>query len=155
MNSFERLENEACEDGIEVISYHFKSDKIKGLYCNNTIALSKRLVTNAEKNSIMAEELGHHHTTHGDITKQLSVMDQKQEQHARFWAYNKLIGLQGIIAAYKHGCVSLYEMAEFLEVTEEFLNDTLTAYRQKYGCYTTIDNYVIYFEPVLGVLEMI
>lgn len=155
MNSFEHLENEACEDGIEIISYHFKSDRIKGLYCNNTIALSKKLTTNAEKNSILAEELGHHYTTHGNITKQATVMDCKQEQRARFWAYDKLIGLTGIITAYKHGCASLHEMAEFLEVTEEFLNDSLTAYRQKYGCYTTIDNYVICFEPALGVLEML
>ena len=155
MNSFERLENEACEDGIEVISYHFKSDRIKGLYCNNTIALNKRLTTNAEKNSILAEELGHYHTSYGNILDLHSVEDQKQELRARLWAYNKMIGLQGIIAAYKHGCTSLHEMAEFLEVTEEFLNGSLTAYRQKYGCYTTIDNYVICFEPALGVLEMI
>lgn len=155
MNSFERLENEACEDGIEVISYHFKSDRIKGLYCNNTIALSKRLTTSAEKNSVLAEELGHHYTTSGDIHKQSCVLDKKQEQRARLWAYDKIVGLRGIISAYKHGCTSLHEMAEFLEVTEEFLNDSLTAYRQKYGCYTTIDNYVICFEPALGVLEML
>ena len=155
MNSFERLENEACEDGIEVISYHFKSDRIKGLYCDNTIALSKKLTTNAEKKGILAEELGHHYTSYGDIIELHSVEDQKQELRARLWAYNKMIGLQGIVAAYKHGCTSLHDTAEFLEVTEEFLSEALERYRSKYGCYVKLDNYVIYFEPALGVLEMI
>ena len=120
-----------------------------------SIAINHTLTTNAEKNGILAEELGHYYTTHGNILNTQNVSDIKQEQRARLWAYNKLIGLQGIITAYKHGCTSLHEMAEFLEVTEEFLNDSLTAYRQKYGCYTKLDNYIIYFEPALGVLEII
>ena len=45
-------------------------------------------------------------------------------------------------------------MAEYLEVTEPFLKDTLEAYRLKYGQYTTIDNYIIYFEPNLYVADM-
>lgn len=154
MNSFECLENEACEDGIEVIHYHFKSDRIKGLYCNNTVALSNKLVTNAEKNCVLAEELGHHYTTCGDITEQTTLMDRKQEQRARFWAYNKMIGLQGIISAFKHGCRSSHEVAEFLEVTEEFLSEALKQYRSKYSPFVAIDNYVIYFEPDLCVLEI-
>lgn len=124
--------------------------RIKG----NRIAIRKNMPT-VQKACVLAEELGHHFTTSGDILEQSSISDKKQEQRARLWAYDKMIGLQGIIAAYKHGCTSLHEMAEFLEVTEGFLNDSLTAYRQKYGCYTIIDNYVICFEPALGVLEML
>lgn len=124
--------------------------RIKG----NRIAIRRDMST-VQKACVLAEELGHSRTGYGDILEQNSVSDVKQEQRARLWAYNKLIGLQGIIAAYKHGCTSLHDTAEFLEVTEKFLNDSLTAYRQKYGCYAIVDNYVIYFEPALGVLEMI
>lgn len=124
--------------------------RIKG----NRIAIRRNMST-VQKACVLAEELGHSRTGYGDILEQNSVSDVKQEQRARLWAYNKLIGLQGIIAAYKHGCTSLHDTAEFLEVTEKFLNDSLTAYRQKYGCYAIVDNYVIYFEPALGVLEMI
>lgn len=34
------------------------------------------------------------------------------------YAYNKLIGLQGIIDCYEHGRNNVHEMAEYLEVTE-------------------------------------
>lgn len=124
--------------------------RIKG----NRIAIRRNMPT-VQKACVLAEELGHSRTGYGDILEQNSVSDVKQEQHARLWAYDKMVGLQGIVAAYKHGCTSLHDTAEFLEVTEKFLNDSLTAYRQKYGCYTIVDNYVIYFEPALGVLEMI
>lgn len=107
-----------------------------------------------QKACVLAEELGHKHTTYGDILEQYSISEQKQEQRARLWAYNKMIGLQGIISAYRHGCSSLHDMAEFLEVTEEFLSEALSRYRSKYGCYTTIDNYIIYFEPYMAVMEL-
>ena len=97
----------------------------------------------------------HHYTTVGDITAQITIEDQKQEYRTRLWAYNKLIGLQGILSAYRFNCQTLNEMAEHLEVSEEFLAEALECYRKKYGVCTKLDNYVIYFEPHLGVMEMI
>lgn len=64
-----------------------------------------------------------------------------------------MVGLMGIIDAYKNGCRNSYEVAEYLEVTEVFLNDALNAYRDKYGVYTTVDNYIIYFIPGLTVFK--
>ena len=122
---------------------------------NHNIGIRKDIDTSIQKKCVLAEEVGHFETTSGDIIDQHNISNQKQELRARLWAYDKLIGLTGIINAYKHGCTSLHEMAEFLEVTEEFLNESLTAYRRRYGCFTKLDNYVIYFEPALGVLEMI
>ena len=126
---------------------------LKGLYYNGCIAIEQGLSSN-EKSCILAEELGHHYTTVGNILDQSSVSNRKQELRARMWAYNKLIGLLGIVKSYEHGCRSLYDMAEYLEVTEEFLKDALERYRQKYGMYTIVDNYIIYFEPGLGVVKM-
>lgn len=132
----------AEQDGITITEkFDFSQTRFKGLYCDGVIALNPVLTTLAEKNSILAEELGHHHTTYGNILNLHNVSDIKQEQHARLWAYDKLIGLTGIIRAYKHGCTSLHDMAEFLEVTEEFLNEALASYRSKYGCYAKLDNY--------------
>lgn len=45
--------------------------------------------------------------------------------------------------------------AEYLGVTEQFLYDALKCYKQKYGIYTKIDNYIIYFEPCLGVFQLV
>lgn len=156
MNTYEELQDEACKDGIEIIDkYSFKSERISGLYCNNTIALSKDLKTSAEKACVLAEELGHHYTAVGDIIDQSDIENRKQEMRGRIWAYNNQVGLRGIVDAYLHNCQSISESAEYLEVTEEFLIDSLTYYRHKYGVYTKLDNYVIVFEPNIAVLELI
>ena len=76
---------------------------------------------------------------------------RKQERRARLWAYNKQIGLRGLISAYEHGCQNRYEIAEYLEVTDEFLADCIECYRQKYGIGTTVDNYYIMFIPNLTI----
>ena len=118
----------------------------KGRIKGNKIAIRRNLSTK-EKCCVLAEELGHCYTTVGNILDQSDEWSRKQEQQARFWAYNKLIGLNGIVNSYKHGCHNLYEMAEYLDVTESFLADALERYRSKYGVFTTLDNYIIYFEP--------
>ncbi len=123
--------------------------RIKG----NRIAIKDTLTT-TEKKCVLAEELGHYYTSVGNILNQNSVQNRKQEQKARLWSYNRLIGLNGIINSYRHGCHSLAEMAEYLEVTQEFLSEALKKYRSKYGVFTTLDNYIIYFEPELAVIEI-
>lgn len=123
--------------------------RIKG----NRIAIKKDL-GETEKKCTLAEELGHFYTTSGNILDQSSTSNRKQEMVARLWAYNNLIGLAGILDCYRAGCHTIYEMADHLEVTEEFLIDALVCYKSKYGVCTQFDNYVIYFEPELSVLEL-
>lgn len=126
----------------------------KGRIKGNRIAIKKDL-TEIEKKCVLAEELGHHYTAVGDILNQSSVENRKQELRGRILAYNRLIGLRGIIRAYQRHCQNISEFAEYLGVTEEFLQETLTYYKGKYGTHTQVDNYVIFFEPSLGVFEMI
>nr|DAV36473.1 MAG TPA: IrrE protein [Caudoviricetes sp.] len=126
----------------------------KGRIKGNRIAIRKDL-TQTEKKCVLAEELGHHYTATGNILDQSTVENRKQEMRGRIVAYNKLVGLRGIIDAYLHHCQSLSETAEYLGVTEEFLNDSLTYYTNKYGVCTQVDNYVIFFQPNIGVMELI
>lgn len=125
-----------------------------GLICGRRIAIRKDIPTLQQKACVLAEELGHYHTGGGNILNQSDTSNRKQENQGRFHAYNKMIGLIGIIDAFNHGCQNLYEMAEYLEVTEDFLHEALEGYRRKYGMYTCVDNYIIYFEPHLGVMKM-
>ena len=156
MNTFEELQEEACKDGIDVIeNYPFTSDRISGLYSDSTIALSKNLKNTAEKTCVLAEELGHHYTAVGNIIDQSAVENRKKEMYGRIWAYNKQVGLTGLINAYKNHCQNSSEVAEFLGVTDEFLNDTLSYYKSKYGCHTQVDNYIIFFEPNIAIMELI
>ena len=70
MSTYEELQDQTCADGIDVMDYEFNSQNIKGLYCNDTMAISKSISTQAEKSCVLAEELGHHYTTVGDILDQ-------------------------------------------------------------------------------------
>jgi hypothetical protein len=135
--------------------YVFKNDELKGVYCDEVILLNKNLQSTKEKACVLAEELGHHHTTIGNILNQKVVSNRKQELKARLWSYDKLIGLTGLIRAYNHGCSSSHEIAEVLEVTEDFLIEALDAYRKKYGEFIVLDQYIIYFEPSLGIMRRI
>ena len=122
--------------------------RIKG----NRIAIKKDIPT-TQKACVLAEELGHHYTTVGNILDQSKTENRKQERRARLWAYKRAFDLVDLVSAYKHGCRNRYEIAEYLEVTESFLQEALDTYKEKYGPYTKVDRYVVYFEP-LGILEM-
>ena len=151
MITYEQLLMEA--DSNNLIAKEKKLPVSKGRIKGNRIAIKNGL-TEAEKKCVLAEELGHYYTGVGDILDQTNGSNRKQELRGRIYAYNKLIGLMGIIDAYKNHCSSIPESAEFLNVTEEFLNDALNYYKSKYGRYTVIDNYAIFFEPCVAVLEI-
>lgn len=156
MTKYEMLLDSAENEDVTVEeTTHFSGTRIKGLYCDSHIAINKDIETETEKACVLAEELGHHYTAVGDILDQSSSSNRKQEMRGRIIAYNRLVGLRGIIDAYNHHCQGLCEAAEYLGVTEEFLNDTIAYYKNKYGIYTTIDNYAIIFEPAIAVLELI
>lgn len=154
MNNYEKLLEEAYIDNVDVVEYNFESERIKGLYCDGTIALSKKIDTSIEKSCILAEELGHHHTSLGNIIDMQSVQNIKQERQSRVWAYDNCIGLTGLIRAFERCCQSRYEVADFLGVTEEFLSDALNYYKVKYGEFTVIDHYIIRFIPCLMIAKM-
>lgn len=154
MNTLEKLQDEACKEGIDIIEYEFDSERIKGLYCDDVIALNSHIETSVEKACVLAEELGHHYTSSGDILDLSVVTNRKQERTARLWAYNNLIGLRRLVEAFEHGCHDRHEIASFLDVTEGFLSEALDCYREKYGISTVVDNYIIYFEPLgVGLLK--
>lgn len=151
MITYEQLLMEADENSL--ITKEKELPISKGRIKGNRIAIRKGL-TEREKRCIMAEELGHYYTGTGNILDQSSTENKKQELHGRAYAYNKLVGLMGIIKAHKNHCQSLYETAKHLEVPEDFLNEALLYYKSKYGLSVKIDNYVIFFEPTIAVLEL-
>lgn len=151
--TYENLLKEADDKGLIVKEKNIPG--YGGRIYRNRIAIHSGLDTSVEKACVLAEELGHHHTTVGNIIDLTDAQNRKQERQARLWAYNKQIGLAGIIRAFEAGCQDMHEIAEYLEVTEEFLHEAIECYRNKYGVYTTLDNYVIYFIPNLTVGERV
>lgn len=149
---YDILLNDANTEGLSIKERPFRTydGRIKG----NNIYLRKDMNT-VEKTCVLAEELGHHHTSVGNILDMDDMRNRKQERQARLWGYNKLIGLTGIITAFRAGCQNRHEIAELLGVTEEYLQECIDCYRDKYGVYTEVDNYVIYFIPNLAVMEKV
>lgn len=153
--NYETLLNEADKTGVYVIENADFESHSDGLINGDVIGLNKNIDTTIQKACVLAEELGHYHTTVGNITDLSDANNSKQEYRARLWAHNHLVGLYGIVSCYKAGCHSLHEMAAHLEVSEEFMAEVLETYRGKYGERVKFDNYIIFFEPHLAVFEAI
>lgn len=153
MNKYEILLDEANDKGLIVKEKSLQSSngRIKG----NRIAIRKDLKTTAEKACVLAEELGHYETTVGDILEMSSSWNRKQERQARLNGYNRMIGVFGIVRAYEAGCQAQHEIADFLNVTEEYLLECIECYRDKYGERKSINNYIVYFIPNLAVIKIV
>ena len=150
--NYEALLNDADAEGLNIKERPFRTydGRIKG----KDIYLRKNM-DSTEKACVLAEELGHHHTSVGNILDMTNISNRKQERQARLWGYNKLVGLSGLIKAYEAGCQNCFEMAEYLGVTDEYLCECLEVYRDKYGIGTTVDNYYVMFIPHLAVGKVV
>ncbi|WP_238905669.1 ImmA/IrrE family metallo-endopeptidase [Clostridium sp. YIM B02506] len=153
MTKYEEFLIKAESLGVSVKEIDFGDDEECGYYSDSKVLINSNL-TESQKLSVLAEELGHHIYTYGDITDQSKIENKKQEKVARNWAYEKLIGIIDIINAFNKGCRNFYEMANHLDVTEKFLRDAIEYYRNKYGLLLKKDNYIVYFDPNFGVLKM-
>lgn len=143
---YEQLLKEAEEEGLKVISWPFHG-KTKGLYYDGVIAINKDLSTTAERTCILAEELGHYYTSCGNIIDTSDTDNRKQEVKARRWAVKRLVTLKRIIQAFEAGCRNMYELAEYIGVTEDFLRSAFATYNAMYGNFKKRGSYVIYFDP--------
>lgn len=149
---FDDLINEAGKEGVSVIEMNFKG-KSKGYYLDDVIAIDSKLETIAEKRCTLIEEIGHLKTSSGNILDDKNTSNRKQEKRARNWAYEKLAGIVSIVNAFEKGIRSRHDLAEHLNITENFLEEAIQHYREKYGMYCEIDTYVIYFEPNFGIFK--
>lgn len=155
MTDYEKDLDAAYQEGLDVKEKYLKSDAA-ALIRGNKVALNKKcLKTSKEKASYLAEERGHYHTSVGNILDLSIENNRKQEYAARLWGYNNKIGLTGLIRAFEQGCQTVDAAADFLEVTEDYFCEAVDCYREKYGMYTAIDNYIIHFIPTFMVCKFI
>jgi hypothetical protein len=100
---------------------------IEGLYADGCIRIRKNEPVN-RKACLLAEELGHHYMGCDDILDQSTLENQKQEYKARRWAFKKLVPLSDIMDAVLLGYTATYEIADYLDLDEEFIRDCLKYY---------------------------
>ncbi|MDP4447472.1 ImmA/IrrE family metallo-endopeptidase [Staphylococcus hyicus] len=137
------IENENI-DVVETSSLpHFQS----GLYYEGTIYIKENMSV-YKKHETLAEEIAHHKITYGNILDQSKILNRKFENKARRKAYESVISIQGIIDAYEHGVHNLHEMSLFFEVTEDFVQECIKHYKNKYGLQVKYGDYLIRFEPL-------
>lgn len=152
MTKYEELLTMADSLGLDVREKAIPG--FSGLAYKKRIAIRKTLPTSTHKACVLAEEIGHHVLTSGNILDQTVDENRKQEHKARRWAYKTLISQNDIVEAAKHGCRNLFETANYLEVTEEFLEEAISDFRRQYGEATTCGNYLIVYEPGLYVYDL-
>ena len=120
--TYEDLLDEALVDGLLVKEKPLVA--YDGLIFGDKIAIKKDMTT-AKKACVLAEELGHYHTTVGNILDQSNIDNQKQEFRARIWAFEKILSIDKILEAASKGHTEPHTMAEYLDVDEEFLREYL------------------------------
>lgn len=152
MTKYETLIAKAEKDGAKVIEIDFGTLKKCGKCVDNLIFINSAL-SQSEKYEILLEELGHYKTTFGDISKQNTINDKKQEFKARRWGFQHGVSLEGIIEAYENKCIDKYEVAEYLGVTDKYLNECIQDYKQRFGVMCKLGKYYIVFEPNLGIYK--
>lgn len=144
----ENLINIIDSEKLQYIEADMKPLGLKGLYFDDYICVCKSIETTAERTCVLAEELGHFFTTCGDILDQTSLHNQKQEEKARRWATRALIDPVRFIDAFKMGVGNRWELSQFLDVTEEFINESLVCLKKLHGEHLVINEYIINFDPL-------
>ncbi|SHI76538.1 protein of unknown function [Geosporobacter subterraneus DSM 17957] len=151
MNAYEEILTEFSEELI-IDDFSILPEDMPGYYEENSVGkiilINKKLKRTKSKICVLAEELGHYHMTVGDITDQSKVENRKQELKARRWGYEKLVSIEKLVQASEQGIRNRYELAEYIGVTEEFLEKALAYYREKHGTYYKTSNYIVYFDPL-------
>ena len=124
---------EAEENDVDIMSVDTdvtKSMSVMSDLDNCYIGLNPLMIdTTAEEKVLLAHELGHCMT--GAFYNQYSKLDirEKHERRADKWAIKKLIPEDELKKAVKSGRESRYELAEYFNVTEDFMQKAMDYYR--------------------------
>lgn len=148
--NYDELISEA--EQMELIVKEKPLQSADGRILNNKIVIRDSL-DELGKKCVLAEEIGHYLKNAGDILDQRNTSNSRQEDRARTWAYDRLIGLDGLVSAFECGCQTKFDVAEYLDVTTAFLDDALKKYKERYGIVVKYKEYFIYFYPCLAVLK--
>lgn len=111
-------------DNLFIEERHMVND---GLYSDGCVWINKDIPA-SKKLAVLAEEIGHYETTVGDILDLSNTSNRKQELAARKWAYEKVLPLSAIETAVESGCRELWEIAEYLDIDEDFVREALKYY---------------------------
>lgn len=145
MSRYEQLLAE--NEHIKIKDTHSLPDGYSGFYKDGIILIDKNL-SETRKAEVLYEELAHHKLTYGNILDQSKFNNRKFENYARRYGYEAALPLHIIVEAHNYGISNLYELAEYVQLSEEYIAEILKHYKNKYGIGTHYGNYAITFEPL-------
>ena len=120
----------ANEENIKIDFFPMK--RLKALAIPHSIAINpNKIKTNRELKEALAHELGHHkrnafYTIHSSLETR-----ERQEERATRWAVDALVPAEEIKKALKKGYVELWPLADYFDVSEEFMADAIRVHRLK------------------------
>lgn len=143
------LFEELCikNDWIEIEETNLLPKFQPGFYINGKIYINSNL-SETRKAEVLYEELAHHKLTYGNILDQSKDINRKFENYARRYGYEVALPLRIIVEAYNYGVSNLYELAEYVQLREEYIAEILKHYKSKYGIGTHYGEYLITFDPL-------
>lgn len=110
--------------------YDSRPKEQPAIILHNNIYDNRRLLR-----CILAEELGHHFTSAGNLLafarSDKKTIALKQEKQAVWWAVQHLMPLNELIIAVNSGLFLTYELAEHFDVTERFCGTGIKLYFEK------------------------
>ncbi|QGR79943.1 ImmA/IrrE family metallo-endopeptidase [Staphylococcus hominis] len=145
MSRYEQLLTE--NEHIKIRDTHSLPDGYSGFYNDGIILIDKNL-PETRKAEVLYEELAHHKLTYGNILDQSKWINRKFESYARRHGYEAALPLRIIVEAHHYGVSNLYELAEYVQLSEEHVLEILEYYKTKHGYSTRYGKYVIQFEPL-------
>lgn len=119
--------------------------KQKGFLDDNIVYLNPNQ-SHYELPCTIGEEIAHYLTTVGDITKQKTLAEKKQERQARTLGAAIVVSPYDIIACYENGYKTIAESTNFLQVTVETLKTAIEYYARKFDGINTENNYTLLFQ---------
>lgn len=145
MSRYEQLLAE--NEHIKIRDNHSLPNGYSGFYKDGVILIDKNL-PETRKAEVLYEELAHHKLTYGNILDQSKWINRKFENYARRHGYEAALPLRIIVEAHHYGVSNLYELAEYVQLSEEHVLEILEHYKNKHGIGTHYGDYSITFEPL-------
>lgn len=134
MELAEQLCDDAMKDGIEISieQMPIEAKHVKAMYLNirgKPMIIVRPTQTQAELVCLLAEELGHYHTNPYRVLQYHNISDLHAEAAARRWGYRRVIAIDRVIKALRAGLRERCDVADYLGVTEVYLEEAIDYYR--------------------------
>lgn len=110
----------------------FPMNQVKACSIPYSIAINPNAISNnRELKDCLAHELGHQVT--GSFYKLNSKFEtrSRMEERATRWAVQTLISAEDLKRAFKKGYTEAWQLADFFDVTEDFIKDTVRIHKLK------------------------